>query len=166
MKNLLRLLLILCTVIALPSCVSMDPYGYNGGSYNDSYNDSPFYSTSPSYSRPYYGGNSYYGGGGYYGSGYSHRVSVCRVCGHNPCSCRASHASHSYVPPRNRDRDDRSDRDRDRDRNSGGGNRIKLTTGRDNLPQGYHSKDWFEKRGINVRSHSYVKENGEKHKKR
>ena len=178
MKIILPFLLLLCALCVLPSCVVTDPYyggGYSGGYDSGEYYSSPAYSSTSIYTGSSYG----------YGRGYSRPVyNVCRVCGHNPCSCRStshysrptSHysrpvynvcrtcghnpctcrSSSRYIAPRNDHRDDHRDRDEQR---------IRLNTKKDDMPKGWHSKEWYEKRDIDVHRYNYERKDGSKHKK-
>ncbi len=196
MKTFLaRLLLSLAAVFALSSCVTTDPYGYDGGGggyVEDGYYDSePTYHSRPSYgySRPSYYGRPYRGN--VYGGVH---VSVCRSCGHSPCTChrttyrtcsscgyypcrchsggggyrghgggyrnRSSHADHrdhnrhERQPQRNDDRGDSGDR------GNSNGNRIRIKSSEKGVPDGYHKKEWFQKRGIKPSEHKYEREDG------
>ena len=153
--TLIRPLLAICAFAALPSCeVAPGAYGGYGG--GGGYDDGPGYSSYSS--RPYYSGS----GGGYYSSGYSRPY---------------------YGGPRYYDNDHRySSRDRDHDhdndyRRSSNNNRssssssrsdneIRLVKVRDgtrgDVPEGYHSKEWYQKRGISLSKNTYETRDGDK----
>jgi hypothetical protein len=167
---IIRLTLILLSVFTFSSCVVTET------SYSRSYYDEP------EYERPYYG-DPYYGNRGYgYGRGYyDHHttVVVCRSCGYNPCRCghRSSYShrghDHSYNHGRRHyDRDDndslrRAYRDKisSRSSESRSQEKIRLTDynqkkSHGNLPDGYHSREWFEKRGYDLKKNSYKNQDG------
>ncbi len=156
--SLVRLLPALVALAVLSSCVVVDD-PYYSGTYSrpyDTYSSDYYYA--PGYRPSYYSsiGYHYYSGGRYY--------RTCPSCHSHPCRC--SHRS-SNVRWLSHDRDwdrshGRSDRDRDNDRR---GNDMKLVRYRQddhsNLPRGYHSADWYKKRGYSLKQNTYVQRDGD-----
>jgi hypothetical protein len=165
LKSLFGSLFAAFLAVTVTSCVPIDPYygdaGYSSTSYSSGtvYRSSPVYVDDSSYG---YGGG--YGGG--YGTRYStpgyssgyfggHTVRACSICGHNPCSC--SRSSHT----------DSHDHD---SRPSDGHGRITLLRGNDgdhgSRPEGTHSREWYEKRGYDLKEYKYKDEAGHTHGKK
>ena len=155
----LRLLLAACTLVSLPSCTTM-PGEYGDGSYSG-YDDGLGYSDYAS--RPYYQGSA----GGYYRSGYN----------------RPYYGSSYYRGPRRHHDDDHDDRrrssnnrrdDDDHRRTSSSTSNqrrssdeeIRLLKVRDgtrgDVPEGYHSKEWYQKRGISLSKNVYETREGDR----
>ncbi len=161
--SLLQRALAAAALALLPSCEGLP----NSQAYGDGYDDRSGYSnyhSSPSYPgadyaysppRAYYGGP-YIGSGPRYYRDYDHRAS-------------SSYRDHHYSTY---NRDDRDDRDRDRDRRpssppkSSGSDDIRLVKVRDgtrgDLPEGYHSKEWYQQRGISLSKNVYETREGER----
>ena len=164
LHTLIRPVLALC-VIALPSCVGV-PGEYGG--YVGGYDDGPGYSSYQSRPSSYGGGSSYYdGGSSYYGNGYSRR----------PYYGNSSYGGSSRYYDNNdrHDHDDhrssnssrsRSNNYSSRSRSSSSDNDIRLVKVRDgtrgDIPQGYHSKEWYQKRGISVSKNTYETRDGDR----
>ena len=170
LHTLLRPLLAVCTVIALPSCVSIPgEYGgggyggssYGGGGYGgSSYDDDPGYSSYQS--RPSsYGG----GGGGYYGSGYSRNSSYGNSYYGGGSRYDDNHDGHDHDSNHrssnsSRSRSSSSNRSRS---NDGDIRLVKVRDGtRGNIPEGYHSKEWYQNRGISVSKNTYETRDGDR----
>jgi hypothetical protein len=175
-----RLLLAACALLALPSCevvpgqyggtpygsgydsgylgVGGDYSGYEGSDSYSGYSSRPFFSGSvgsyysTGYARPYYPSSYSYGGGGprYYRGGFDHY-------------------DHDHNHSSNRDYD-RGDRGRgyssSNNNNRSSGDAIRLVKVRDgsygNLPEGYHSKEYFKNRGISLSKNVYETRDGER----
>ena len=164
LHTLLRPLLAICTVIALPSCVSIPGEygggGYGGGGYGgSSYDDDPGYSSYQS--RP----SSYGGGGGYYGSGYSRSSSYGNSYYGRGSRYDDNHDGHDHDSNHrssnsSRSRSSSSNRSRSNDED------IRLVKVRDgtrgNIPEGYHSKEWYQNRGISVSKNTYETRDGDR----
>ena len=140
------LLLSLLTVALLPSCEVMDT-GYSTGSYygGGGYVNRPtYYNTYDSDYYDYgYAGRPY--GGGYYRGG------------------RYYNGSGVYCPPENYHNHSSHSSSR-----SSSGSAIKLIRGNDgdhpNRPEGYHSKEWYQKRGYDLSDYTHKHRDGEVHK--
>jgi hypothetical protein len=175
-----RLLLAACALLALPSCEVVPgqyggtPYGsgydsgypgvegdYSGYAGSDSYSgygSQPFFSGSvgsyysTGYARPYYPGSYGYGGGGprYYRGGYD------RYDHHYNHSSNHS-SNHDY---------DRGRSYSSSNHNRSSGDAIRLVKVRDgsygNLPEGYHSKEYFKNRGLSLSQNVYETRDGDR----
>jgi hypothetical protein len=150
---LLRVILATSGLAALPSCEGVPgEYGPNYGGYDDgpgysSYQSSPTYYGSGTgyygggYSRPYYG-SSYYGGRYYNDRDHDH------------------------------DHDDHRSSNNDRNKSSSSSHKsssdddIRLVKVRDgtrgDVPEGYHSKEWYQKRGISLSKNVYETRDGDR----
>lgn len=154
---LLRVILATSAVAALPSCEGVPgEYGPNYGGYDDgpgysSYQSSPTYYGSGTgyygggYSRPYYG-SSYYGGSRYYNGRYDNG--------------------------NDHDHDDHRSSNNDRNKSSSSSHKsssdddIRLVKVRDgtrgDVPEGYHDKEWYQKRGISLSKNVYETREGDR----
>ena len=169
-----RLLLAACVLPALPSC-EVVPGQYGGTPYGSGYRDSsPVYSGydsydsgyssyssrpfvtgsvgsyySTGYARPYYPGSYGYGGGGprYYRGGYDRY-------------------DHNHSSNHNYDRGDRGRGYSNNNNNRSSSEAIRLVKARDgssgNLPEGYHSKEYFKNRGISLSKNVYETRDGDR----
>ncbi len=156
---LLRVILATSALAALPSCQGVPgEYGSNYGGYDDgagysSYQSSPTYYGSGTgyygggYSRPYYG-SSYYGGSRYYNGRYYN--------GNNH-----DHDNHD----RHYSNNDRY-RSSSSSRKSSSDDDIRLVKVRDGtrgeVPEGYHDKEWYQKRGISLSKNVYETREGDR----
>ncbi len=172
----LRLLCLSVLCLFLKSCIPVDPY-YSQVGYS---RPSTVYRSSPSYStRSYYDDSDYltpgyssgYRGSSYTGYGYGHSTyrSTCHSCGYNPCRC----STHAYSSRSRTSSSHDHDHDHKPSRSSGSSNssnRIKLLGGGDgdhsNKPDGYHSREWYQKRGYDLKEYKYKKEDGDVVKKK
>lgn len=157
LPRLLRPLFAVCALAALPACEGIpgEYGGYDGG--GGGYYDGPGYSNYSS--RPVYSG----GGGGYYSSGYSRPYYGSSYYG-GPRYYRDNRYDHDHDH-------DRYDNDRDR-RSSSSSNKkssdndIRLVKVRDgtrgDVPEGYHSKEWYQKRGISLSKNVYETRDGDR----
>jgi hypothetical protein len=157
-RSLWLLILSLIASCMLPSCVPVDPY--YGSSVSTSYGVSTgtMYRSYPSYGG--YGGSYYSPGYSSYGHSYTHRA--CGSCGYNPCRCSShrqyasshNHSSHNHSSSKPKD----------------GHGRITLLRGSDgdhsNRPQGSHPKEWYQKRGYDLKEYKYKDEAGHTHNKK
>ena len=154
---LLRVILATSALAALPSCEGVPgEYGPNYGGYDDgpgysSYQSNPTYYGSGTgyygggYSRPYYG-SSYYGGSLYYNG--------------------------RYYNGNDHDHDDHRSSNNDRNKSSSSSRRsssdddIRLVKVRDgtrgDAPEGYHDKEWYQKRGISLSKNVYETREGDR----
>jgi hypothetical protein len=150
---LLRVILATCGLAALPSCEGVPgEYGPNYGGYDDG----------PGYSS-YQSSPTYYGSGtGYYGGGYSRPY------------YGSSYYGGRYYDNRNHDHEDHERHSSDNDRNkssnsshkSSSDDDIRLVKVRDgtrgDVPEGYHSKEWYQKRGISLSKNVYETREGDR----
>jgi hypothetical protein len=150
---LLRVILATSAVAALPSCEGVPgEYGPNYGGYDDG----------PGYSS-YQSSPTYYGSGtGYYGGGYSRPY------------YGSSYYGGRYYDNRNHDHEDHERHSSDNDRNkssssshkSSNDDDIRLVKVRDgtrgDVPEGYHSKEWYQKRGISLSKNVYETREGDR----
>jgi hypothetical protein len=150
---LLRVILATSGLAALPSCEGVPgEYGPNYGGYDDG----------PGYSS-YQSSPTYYGSGtGYYGGGYSRPY------------YGSSYYGGRYYDNRNHDHEDHERHSSDNDRNkssnsshkSSSDDDIRLVKVRDgtrgDVPEGYHSKEWYQKRGISLSKNVYETREGDR----
>jgi hypothetical protein len=163
----------------LSSCAVAPGYG-GGGGYNEPYYqgnsgsrgygqagyDEGYYPAArPSYSQSnYYRPTTtrYLGTGVTYGSGYGYGRTLCSHCHHSPCTCASTryrngndhhddHSGHNH----------RSSRKEEEEK----AERIRLLSKSKDKPDGYHKKEWFQKRGISLKNHSYETESGRRVKR-
>lgn len=134
--------------LLLGACVS--PYPYGGYAYDDY-----------GYDQPYYGPGTYVAPGGYVGGGVGYGVSRYR--------------SHHYYGDDHHDHHEHRDHDRHRHGSTGHreesghqqGEDLKLVRYRQgehgSVPRGYHSREWFEKRGYDLKSNTFQARDGHRH---
>lgn len=153
LHSLLRPLLAASALAVLPSCVGVPgDYGGSNGGFDDGLGYSSYQS------RP-----GFAGGGGYYGGGYA-----------RPYYGAPFPGGPRYYNDRN-DYDHDHDRDNRRSssssRSSGSNNRssdndIRLVKVRDgtrgDIPEGYHSKEWYQQRGISLSKNTYETREGDR----
>ena len=170
----LRPFLALCTIITLPSCTGVpgeyggyggssygnSSYGgsrYGGSSYGGGYDDGPGYSSYQS--RP----SDYSGGGGYYGGNSYRRPSYGNSYYGGGSHYSDNHDRHDHDSGH---RSSSSSRGRSISSSSSSDNDIRLVKVRDgtrgNVPEGYHSKEWYQKRGISVSKNTYETRDGDR----
>jgi len=181
---LCRILLAACTIAILPSCEGIPgeyggiPSGGGYGGYEEGADYSNYYSRpvyegsaggyfSSSYSRPYYAGSGYGGYGGYsryagpryYHNDYKRYSYNSYGSGHRYSSGHDHNNNYDY------DRGRGSSGDRHRS-SSSGGEAIRLVKVRDgsdgNVPEGYHSKEYFKNRGISLSKNTYETRDGDR----
>ena len=173
---LLRAVLATSALVALPSCEGVPgEYGPNYGGYDDgpgysSYQSSPpYYGSGTGYygggsSRPYYG-SSYYGGSRYYNGRYykgndrDHDHNDYRSSGNDRRRGHDDHVDH---------RSSGNDRNRSSSssRRSSSGDDIRLVKVRDgtrgDVPEGYHDREYYQKRGISLNKNVYETREGDR----
>ena len=151
---LLRPLLAASALAALPSCETI-PGQYGG--YDGGYSDGPGYSSYQSrpayyggggsyygggYSQPYYGGSRYYNNGNYYDNNHDHDHDDHRS------SSSSRNSSSSSSNKKSSDNDIRL---------------VKVRDGtRGDIPEGYHSKEWYQQRGISLSKNTYETREGDR----
>ena len=149
-----RILLPLGIMAVLPSC-EVAPGQYGGSGYSSGYDSSSNYYSNYS-SQPIYGS-----AGGYYSSGYSRPY------------YNSSYGGPRYYRDYDRNNYSRYDNHRhsSSSRSSSSSNRsqeeaIRLVKVRDgsggNVPQGYHSKEYFKNRGISLSKNTYETRDGDR----
>jgi hypothetical protein len=151
---LLRPLLAAGALAALSSCEGI-PGQY--GDYGGGYNDGPGYSSYQS--RP-----GFAGGGGYYGGGYARPVYGSPYYGgsryyNNRNDYDHDHGHDNY-------RSSGSSRSSSSSNKKSSGNDIRLVKVRDgtrgDIPEGYHSKEWYQQRGISLSKNTYETRDGDR----
>lgn len=167
LKSAARLLFAACLIAVLPSCTGI-PGEYGGTSYGGY--DSGYSSYGDGYSgyssRPVYGGGGY--GGGYYGGGYSQpyypRYRSPHYSHDDHGHYTTQHSSSRYDYDRGRSSGSHSSGSHSNSRS--GGEAIRLVKVRDgtrgNVPQGYHSKEYFKNRGISLSKNVYETRDGDR----
>jgi len=156
----LRMALAGSALAALPSCEGVPgEYGPAYGGYDDGSGYSS-YQSSPTY----YGSGTGYYGGGYYGGGYSRPY------------YGSSYYGRRYYNNDNHDHDhdnhDRHSSDNDRNQSSSSSRKsssdddIRLVKVRDgtrgDVPEGYHDKEYYQKRGISLSKNVYETREGDR----
>jgi hypothetical protein len=145
--------LFLAIAAVLPSCVPIDP----GLGYSTPYYDGGGYYQTPVY--PAYGGlggysSPYYGGVG---------RARCNACGYSPCRCATRRVSPSRYGHDDHDHDHRSSSSK---KDSHGRITLLGGGGSANRPQGTHNREWYEKRGYDLKDYKYKDEAGHVHNKK